>query len=144
VLHVGLELSFDVLEEVLAATAMELERNQTKIANPGPKDDVEVIAVNTQPKIYCFSLNVSNRRFMLFELQEEMDCNVTTALYLVTITTKLMSKASPQQEHNIYRHVFKLNRLNVRTKEGSSLLHLSASVDTPVDEFHTVDICRCK
>lgn len=78
-----------------------------------------------------------------YSKQEEMDCNVTTALYLVTITTKLMSKATSQQEHNIYRHVFKLNRLNIRTKEGSSLLHLAASVDTPVDEFHTVDICRC-
>ena len=71
-----------------------------------------------------------------------MDCNVTTALYLVTITTKLLSKATAQQEQNVYRHVFKLNRLNVRTKEGSTLLHLAASVDTPVDEFHTVDICR--
>jgi hypothetical protein len=50
VLHVGLELPFDVLEEVLAATAMELERNQTKIANPGPKDDVEVIAVLHTPQ----------------------------------------------------------------------------------------------
>ncbi|KAI9561961.1 Fem-1-like protein B [Daphnia sinensis] len=117
VLHVGLELPFNVLEEVLASTAMELERNQTKISNPGPKDDIEVIA-------------------------EEMDCNVTTALYLVTITTKLLSKATSQQEHTIYRHVFKLNRLNVRSKEGSSLLHLAASADTPVDEFHTVDICR--
>lgn len=71
-----------------------------------------------------------------------MDCNVTTALYLVTITTKLLSKATPQQEQNVYRHVFKLNRLDVCTKEGSTLLHLAASVDTPVDEFHTVDICR--
>lgn len=49
-LHVGLELPFDVLEEVLASTAMELERNQIKIANPGPKDDVEVIAVNLDLK----------------------------------------------------------------------------------------------
>lgn len=73
-----------------------------------------------------------------------MDCNVTTALYLVTISTKLLPKATPHQEHSIYRHVFKLNRLDVRTKEGSSLLHLAASVDTPVDEFHTVDVCRYK
>lgn len=117
VLHVGLDLSFELVEEVLNATVLELERNQAKLANPGPKDDLEVIA-------------------------EEMDCNVTTALYLVTITTKLIGKASPQQEHNVFRHVFKLNRLNVCTKEGSSLLHLAASVDTPVDEFHTIDICR--
>lgn len=44
-LHVGLELSFEVLEEVLAATVLELERNKAKIAHPGPKDDVEVITV---------------------------------------------------------------------------------------------------
>ncbi len=57
VLHVGLELPFDVLEEVLAATAMELERNQTKIANPGPKDDVEVIAVLHIPQLVLLLSN---------------------------------------------------------------------------------------
>ena len=45
VLHVGLELPFDVIEEVLSSTIIELERNQIKLANPGPKDDPEVIAV---------------------------------------------------------------------------------------------------
>ena len=29
-------------DEVLNATVLELERNQVKLANPGPKDDVEV------------------------------------------------------------------------------------------------------
>lgn len=71
-----------------------------------------------------------------------MDHNVNTALYLVTITTKLLAKATEQQEQKVYRHIFKLNRLNARNKEGSTLLHLAASVDTPVDEFHTIDICR--
>lgn len=51
----GLELPFDVLEEVLASTAMELERNQIKLANPGPKDDVEVIAV---------TINLTNLKHM--------------------------------------------------------------------------------
>ena len=71
-----------------------------------------------------------------------MDCNVTTALYLVTISTKLSNKATPEQETKLRKHVFQLKVLNVRTKEGSSLLHLAASADTPVDEFHTSDICR--
>jgi len=117
VLHVGLELSFEVLEEVLASTVLELERNQAKMSNPGPKDDVEVVA-------------------------EEMDCNITTALYLIVIVTKLLSKSDDVQEQTVYRHIFRLNRLDVRTKEGATLLHLAASVDTPVDEFHTSDICR--
>lgn len=46
VLHVGLELPFPVLEEVLSSTVLELERNQSKLAHPGPKDDVEAIAVS--------------------------------------------------------------------------------------------------
>lgn len=71
-----------------------------------------------------------------------MDCNVTTALYLVTITTKLLGKAGTDHEHQVFKHVYRLNRLDARTKEGSTLLHLAASVDTPVDEFHTSDICR--
>ena len=71
-----------------------------------------------------------------------MECNITTALYLIVITTKLLTKADPSQEQLVYRHIFKLNRSNVRTKDGSTLLHLAASVDTPVDEFHTSDICR--
>ena len=45
VLRVGLELSFVVVEEVLAATVLELQRCQNKLARPGPKDDPEVTAV---------------------------------------------------------------------------------------------------
>lgn len=71
-----------------------------------------------------------------------MECNITTALYL--IVTKLLSKATAEQEHNVNRNIFRLNRLNVRTKDGSSLLHMAANVDTPVDEFNTSDICRCR
>ncbi len=71
-----------------------------------------------------------------------MDCNITTALYLITIVTKLLPKINSDQEHTIYRHIYKLNRLDVRAKDGSTLLHMAANVDTPVDEFHTSDICR--
>jgi hypothetical protein len=43
--HVGVDLRFDYLQVVLAATVLELDRNKEKIANPGPKDDVEQIKV---------------------------------------------------------------------------------------------------
>jgi len=71
-----------------------------------------------------------------------MDCNITTALYLIVIVTKIVCKLDAAQEQIVYRHIFRLNQLDVRTKVGSTLLHLAASVDTPVDEFHTSDICR--
>lgn len=74
--------------------------------------------------------------------QEELDCNVRTALYLITIATRLLGRATLDEQHLIRRHVFTLNRLDVRAKDGSSLLHLAANGDTPVDEFHTSDICH--
>jgi hypothetical protein len=43
--HVGVDLNFDHIEVVLAATVLELERNKEKINKPGPKDDVEQIQV---------------------------------------------------------------------------------------------------
>lgn len=44
-LHVGVQLEFDAVHEVLGATVLELKRNQEKIQCPGPKDDVETIKV---------------------------------------------------------------------------------------------------
>ena len=45
--HVGVELEFGVVLDVLEATVLELQRNHAKIANPGPKDDVDVVKVRT-------------------------------------------------------------------------------------------------
>lgn len=44
-LHVGVQLEFEAVHEVLDATVIELQRNQEKIQCPGPKDDVEAIKV---------------------------------------------------------------------------------------------------
>lgn len=44
-LHVGVDVSFKHVTIVLEACAVELQRNKDKIANPGPKDDVETITV---------------------------------------------------------------------------------------------------
>lgn len=46
--HVGVDLSFDSVHTVLAATVLELDRNKDKIASPGPKDDVEQIKVGVK------------------------------------------------------------------------------------------------
>lgn len=44
-LHVGVQLEFEAVHEVLGATVVELKRNKEKILCPGPKDDVENIKV---------------------------------------------------------------------------------------------------
>merc|ERR1712059_46305 len=63
-IKVGLEVDVTIVHKVLSATVLEIERNQTRIANPGLKDDPEA-------------------------LQEEMENNCLTSLYLVMILTKV-------------------------------------------------------
>lgn len=46
-IHVGVDLTFSQVEDVLAASVLELERNKEKIGNPGPKDDVEQVMVSS-------------------------------------------------------------------------------------------------
>lgn len=45
-LHVGVELAYTHVVMVLRAAIIELERNKSKIANPGPKDDPDTIMVS--------------------------------------------------------------------------------------------------
>ena len=45
-MHVGVDLDCSlVVVDVLESTIIELQRNRAKIANPGPKDDVDVLKV---------------------------------------------------------------------------------------------------
>lgn len=44
-LHIGVSLTFEHVKAVLSAAVTELERNQQKIENPGPRDDVDQIVV---------------------------------------------------------------------------------------------------
>lgn len=107
--------------QVLQSTILELERNKEKLANPGPKDDFEVV-------------------------MEEYETNIFTSLYLLTIMTKLMknrhSKISVENLKDLYRMVFQLNRMDVKLRDGQRLLHLAVNGVSPVDDFHTSDVCK--
>lgn len=106
---------------VLTACIRELKYNRLKMANPGPKDDVEVIV-------------------------EEYELNITTALYLCTIITKLLNsetvKASKADKNLSFQLIFSLNQMNLKLRDGQTLLHLAVNGITPVDDFHTSDVCR--
>lgn len=116
-IHVGVDLTFSQVEDVLAACVLELERNKEKIANPGPKDDVE-------------------------QVMEELEGNVTTVLYILVIITKLMKFCTKKEKFHVNCLVFRLNQLQVAMRDGQTLLHLCVSADTPVDDFHTNDVCK--
>jgi len=115
-IKVGLEVDVMNVKEVLNSTVIEIERNQEKIANPGVKDDPEA-------------------------LQEEMENNCLTSLYLIMILTKV-SKKEEKVEFAAMKEIYRLVQLNPLTSTGSSLLHLTVNQQTPVDDFHTNEVCK--
>ena len=131
-IKVGLEVDIQTVKEVLNATVIEIERNQKKIEKPGIKDDPDL-------------------------LQEEMENNCLTSLYLVMILTKI-SKKEEKAEFAAMQEVYKLVQLNPVTSTGSTLLHLTVNQQTPVgnyweklnihihdlylDDFHTNEVCK--
>ena len=108
-IKVGLEVDIQTVKEVLNATVIEIERNQKKIEKPGIKDDPDL-------------------------LQEEMENNCLTSLYLVMILTKI-SKKEEKAEFAAMQEVYKLVQLNPVTSTGSTLLHLTVNQQTPVGNY---------
>lgn len=106
---------------MLAACIRELKVNKEKFTNPGPKDDVEVV-------------------------MEEFEMNIITALYLCTILTKLMkmdsAKITCEDRKKTGRLVYTLNKMNLKLRDGQTLLHLAVNGVMSVDDFHTSDVCR--
>ncbi|KAF4094740.1 protein fem-1 homolog B [Onychostoma macrolepis] len=70
---------------------------------------------------------------------DSYESNVFTFLYLVCISTK--TQCSEEERARINKQIYDLIRLDPRSREGLSLLHLAASSSTPVDDFHTNDVC---
>lgn len=106
---------------MLSACIRELKVNKEKFLNPGPKDDVE-------------------------NVMEEFEMNIITALYLCTILTKLLKmdsvKVSCDDRKNSGRLVYTLNKMNLKLRDGQTLLHLAVNGVMSVDDFHTSDVCR--
>lgn len=106
---------------VLASCIRELKVNKEKFTNPGPKDDMEVV-------------------------MEEFEMNIITALYLCTIITKILKMDLPtvtcDDRKQANKLVYTLNKMNLKLRDGQTLLHLAVNGVTPVDDFHTSDVCR--
>ncbi|KAI9532641.1 Protein fem-1 B [Dissostichus eleginoides] len=70
---------------------------------------------------------------------DNYESNVFTFLYLVCITTK--TNCGEQDRARINKHIYDLIQMDPRSRDGASLLHLAISSSTPVDDFHTNDVC---
>nr|XP_034191948.1 protein fem-1 homolog B [Osmia lignaria] len=120
-IHVGVDLDFSQVLSVLEASVTELSHNKSKVGNPDSEEDIE-------------------------QHIEEMESNITTTLYILTILTKLLTlngnRYDEQDKNKACHLVHKLCALQLRLKDGQTLLHLAVNAETPVDDFHTNDVCK--
>lgn len=79
-------------------------------------------------------------------VMEEFEMNIITALYLCTIVTKILKMNLPtvttDDRKQANKLVYTLNKMNLKLRDGQTLLHLAVNGVTPVDDFHTSDVCR--
>lgn len=120
-IHVDTELKITYVLDVLSRTLDELKRNKERMINPGPKDDPEFVV-------------------------EEYETNIFTGLYLLTILTKLMknkrTKITAENFKSLYRMVYQMNSMQLKLRDNQTLLHLAVNAISPVDDFHTSDVCK--
>ncbi|CAK1550702.1 unnamed protein product [Leptosia nina] len=116
-IHIGIELPLDQVCFVLEACAEELRRGTKRLEKPQGNHDPEALI-------------------------EEYESNVRTALYLVAVAARLLENPNNDEETSraIRRAVFNLREARLRT--GGTLLHLAVDRRTPVDDFHTSDVCQ--
>ncbi|XP_073999776.1 protein fem-1 homolog B isoform X2 [Rhodnius prolixus] len=116
-LRVGIEIDLNTVELILKAAVKELERNKARMTTIKLDEDIQ-------------------------QEKEDFENNVISTLYILVIISKLLETSGAEQLLRIHRTVYELNKLKVSTRNGQSLLHLAVNPDTPVDNFHTNDVCR--
>lgn len=57
----------------------------------------------------------------------------------MTLNKKGYDETDIKKAHHL---VHKLCALQLTLKDGQTLLHLAVNADTPVDDFHTNDVCK--
>ncbi|KAM3960358.1 protein fem-1 homolog B [Aphomia sociella] len=125
-IHIGIELPLIQVGYVLEACAEELRRGMKRLEKPQLNHDPEALIILVRALV----------------LQDEYESNVRTALYLVAVAARLLENMNNEEEiaSSIRRAIFGLR--NTRLRSGQTLLHLAADRRTPVDDFHTSDVCQ--
>ncbi|KAG7468288.1 hypothetical protein MATL_G00141280 [Megalops atlanticus] len=101
------------VERVLHCSVLEIERSMARVASAQEPD--------------------------LHAAMDNYESNLFTFLYLVCISTK--TQCDEEERALVNKQIYNLLQLDPRSRDGSSLLHLAISSSTPVDDFHTNDVC---
>ncbi|CAG9127370.1 unnamed protein product [Plutella xylostella] len=125
-IHIGIELPLEQVCFVLEACAEELRRGAERLEKPPANNDAEAL------------ISLASR----YVLQDEFESNVRTALYLVSVAARLLENDGNTEDmiRAIRVAIFRVR--DARLLRGQTLLHLAVDHRTPVDDFHTSDVCQ--
>ncbi|XP_033107020.1 protein fem-1 homolog B-like [Anneissia japonica] len=112
-LHIGMQVNFSELHNILKSAVCEMESSQEKLNKCADK----------------------------FHRAIHDSCIYTCLYLLAGITHKAVAKTN-EQEVLYKKEVYQFLRLDPRTEDGSTPLHLVVNYLTPVDDFHTNYVCK--
>lgn len=111
--HLKEQVAAGHMEQVLSCSVLEIQRSKARVET------------STEPEVPV--------------AVDTYELNIFTFLYLLCISTQ--TQCSADERACINKHIYRLLQLDPRSREGSTLLHLAISASTPVDDFHTNDVC---
>lgn len=133
-------MSVDVLMRVLETAASQLEV-RTLLGSRG----IGIQTFLDLRRIRSLSCFLTSRNFQAQKksaLHSEDDHEIVfTILYLLVVVSKVLQR-EPREKEELYALVRRLNRTRCTTQEGNSLLHLAVDQSTPVNDFHTRNLCQ--
>lgn len=126
----GVTISYDLLR--LVQLFAEMNHKEQQISFIKVKQILEIVIerlINKSP----FT------RFgdVVKQIEEESEKIVYAILYMLVIITKIIHKLSPKEKTGVYGLVTQINKLEIKTGDGSTLLFLAGNAATPPpsDEF---------
>lgn len=52
------------------------------------------------------------------------------------------NKVATEVLKSIYQMIYRMNKLELKLRDNQTLLHLAVNAISPVDDFHTSDVCK--
>uniref|UniRef100_A0A1L8DAP3 Protein fem-1 homolog B n=1 Tax=Nyssomyia neivai TaxID=330878 RepID=A0A1L8DAP3_9DIPT len=77
------------------------------------------------------------------DIIDEVDSNIISTLYIICLITKIMKSRKPIDQEDlkqIYKLVKEVVFLDMRLRDGQTILHLACNGALPLDEFRTRDL----
>ena len=115
-LHIGEDVAFRDIYHILSAAAIELECWQAKLKSCQEQSERKT-------------------------LQSVFDADILTTLYILMVVTNSNVNKTKEDEYLYKKLVYHLISIDPRTSNGSTPLHMAVNQLTPVDDFHTNNVC---